>query len=286
LVITNNLARVHRRIRKIYYWQQNSIPYLSGDAFADSADFQAFPPKFRVNQNSKSSLSEAKVIFCPSHFARQFVEENIKQISARVLIFGNSDQEFDELDFRLPSSVKHVFAQNLLTKNSKIISGIPIGLENLRLGNNGRPKLIRTVNSSDTTRVLVGPFSMTHEERKEFQVDGVKVEARIEYLDGRIAPDQYSLLAQQFKFIASPRGNGIDTHRFWETLYRGSIPVVKDSIWRQNFDFLADYIAVTKTWGLKDILDCTGVDTYPTFNPQKIEELWWPYWQSRIRAYL
>lgn len=286
MVITNNLARVHRRIRKIYYWQRNSIPYVSGDAFADSADFQAFPPRFRVNQNSKSSLSKAKVIFCPSHFARQFVEENINQISARVLIFGNSDEEFEEPDFKLPSSVRHIFAQNLLTKNSKIISGIPIGIENLRLGNNGRLNLIRTANSSDTGRVLVGPFSITHEERKEFQVDELMAEARIEYLDGRIAPDHYSLLAQQFKFIASPRGNGVDTHRFWETLYRGSIPIVKDSIWRQNFDFLTDYIAVTKTWNLKDILDAVEADIYPKFNPQKIKELWWPYWQSRISAYL
>ena len=29
------------------------------------------------------------------------------------------------------------------------------------------------------------------------------------------------------KFVLCPRGNGIDTHRLWETLYMGSIPVVK-----------------------------------------------------------
>ena len=29
------------------------------------------------------------------------------------------------------------------------------------------------------------------------------------------------------KFVFCPRGNGIDTHRIWETLYMGSIPVVK-----------------------------------------------------------
>ena len=27
-------------------------------------------------------------------------------------------------------------------------------------------------------------------------------------------------------FIACPEGNGIDTHRFWETLYMGRYPVV------------------------------------------------------------
>lgn len=29
------------------------------------------------------------------------------------------------------------------------------------------------------------------------------------------------------KFVFCPRGNGIDTHRMWETLYMGSIPIVK-----------------------------------------------------------
>ena len=29
------------------------------------------------------------------------------------------------------------------------------------------------------------------------------------------------------KFVFCPRGNGIDTHRIWETLYMGSIPIVK-----------------------------------------------------------
>ena len=27
-------------------------------------------------------------------------------------------------------------------------------------------------------------------------------------------------------FVLCPRGNGIDTHRMWETLYMGSIPIV------------------------------------------------------------
>ena len=28
------------------------------------------------------------------------------------------------------------------------------------------------------------------------------------------------------KFVLCPRGNGIDTHRIWESLYMGSIPIV------------------------------------------------------------
>jgi hypothetical protein len=31
------------------------------------------------------------------------------------------------------------------------------------------------------------------------------------------------------KFAAAPRGNGLDTHRLWESLYLGSYPIVKTS---------------------------------------------------------
>lgn len=32
------------------------------------------------------------------------------------------------------------------------------------------------------------------------------------------------------EFVLCPRGNGVDTHRLWETLYMGSIPIVKNDI--------------------------------------------------------
>jgi hypothetical protein len=48
---------------------------------------------------------------------------------------------------------------------------------------------------------------------------------------------QYLKHLQSFKFIFSPYGNGIDTHRVWETIYAGSIPVVEEHI---NFKFCND----------------------------------------------
>lgn len=281
-----NFAKVGRRVRKAYYWQRNSSPFLSGDAFADAADYQAFPPRFRKNQNSRNTISEAKVMFCPGHLAREFISDNLNQIAARVLIFGNSDEEFSQIDFALPPSVRHIFIQNYLSRNSEMITGIPIGLENLRLGNNGRPNLILNSKPKGSNSILVGPFSMTHAERKEFDINELMAEPRINFLDSRISTKQYSGIAQNFRFIASPRGNGIDTHRFWETLYRGSIPIVKDSIWRQNFKFLEGRIAVTETWAAREILKSVDSVEYQNIDPRTIRELWWPYWRSLINSYL
>ena len=42
--------------------------------------------------------------------------------------------------------------------------------------------------------------------------------------------DQYIENLYKFKFILSPPGNGIDTHRTWEALYAGSTPITKKHI--------------------------------------------------------
>ena len=73
------------------------------------------------------------------------------------------------------------------------------------------------------------------------------------------------------KFIFCPRGNGIDTHRLWESLYMGSIPIVKYENthhlltdlpilfikdWNEiNEDFLNDkYIEIiNKEWNLSKL---------------------------------
>jgi len=39
-------------------------------------------------------------------------------------------------------------------------------------------------------------------------------------------------------FVVCPRGNGLDTHRLWETLYMGSIPIVKRDIGYDDFSDL------------------------------------------------
>jgi len=39
---------------------------------------------------------------------------------------------------------------------------------------------------------------------------------------------EYCESVRNHKFTFCPRGNGIDTHRFWETIYLGSIPIVID----------------------------------------------------------
>lgn len=270
--------------RNAYFRNRNSIPYISGDAFADSADFQAFSPKFRKRENQYSIISDAQVIFCPSHMIEQFIEDFGSTVTARILILGNSDREFYDLNFKFPRSVKHVFAQNIHFPNSSFVTAIPIGIENVRLNMNGHTKLLtRSVQDSDS-KILIGPFGMTHAERIELQVLRNSGNRQFSYIETRLSPSDYSKLAQSHSFIAAPRGNGVDTHRLWETLYRGSIPIVRDSAWLKNFDFIQRFSIKVNSWELEEILTSVENRKVKFFNPSEIPELWWPYWQDLIKS--
>jgi len=48
------------------------------------------------------------------------------------------------------------------------------------------------------------------------------------------------------KFCLCPRGNGIDTHRFWEAQYLNTIPVILRSDWTQAYSNLP--ILLVNSW--------------------------------------
>jgi hypothetical protein len=280
------LLRASRLPKRIYLRNCNSKPYISGDAFADSSDFQAFPPHRRKVDNQYSELKVADVIFCPSHNIEEFIETFGSQIHAKVLILGNSDREFPDFQFQLPKNVKHVFAQNTLFPNSNFVTGIPIGIENLRLGVNGNPRLYKESIQDQNSRVLIGPFGMTHSERNELLPLKTNYTDMIEYCDERLTPRQYSKLAANYSYIAAPRGNGIDTHRLWETLYRGAIPIVRDTVWLRNFGFLDEISISLTSWDYEEIALKVHSRKLDFFDPKKIPQLWWPYWESLIKEKL
>lgn len=85
------------------------------------------------------------------------------------------------------------------------------------------------------------------------------------------------------KFIASPRGNGLDTHRLWESLYVGSYPIVLTSPLDPLYEDLP--VIVIQKWEdvnefflekkLKELENTT-------FNKEK---LYIEYWVKKIFSY-
>jgi hypothetical protein len=93
--------------------------------------------------------------------------------------------------------------------------------------------------------------------------------------------DEYVEQVYNHKYVICPPGNGPDTHRIWEALYLGSIPVVKRGVMTEHFSqfvpmvLVDDWSALTST-----ILE----DSWADLSNRKwgrMEYLTVAYWRKR-----
>ena len=69
---------------------------------------------------------------------------------------------------------------------------------------------------------------------------------------GAVPYDQYIAGMAEHQFCVCPRGNGIDTHRFWEAQYVDCIPILLKQDWTQAYSNLP--VLLLDTWSnLKSI---------------------------------
>lgn len=161
----------------------------------------------------------------------------IKEVQPRVVFAGSSDHDIsaDEYEMMLSFDNTKFFVQNLDFPETQSVRVLPIGVEDPTWVRNGMSWNFRgsLTKARKENRVLVGPFGSTHGDRN-LLIETAKTFVQADVIRERLPNWRYSKLASNYRFIACPRGNGLDTHRFWESLYRGSIPVVLATHWSSN----------------------------------------------------
>jgi hypothetical protein len=261
-----------------------SYPYLSGDLFARNADLHVTDNFFVNDLNLTRKVSEAKVIFVQSHLLQDFFQLFGDKVKAKILFAGNSDFEFRKPLQNVPQSLVGIYLQNSFISDNETIFTLPIGLENLRLGFNGLPKLFKDQIpwAEKTDRFLLGPFGNTHESRISI-INILKNESHVlDYYSGYISPMSLKRISNRYKFVIALRGNGVDTHRVWESLYRGSLPAVmkdawSDSLIKQGFD-----IGQLTRWSTEELI---GLMQMRANSEVRInEKLFWNYWHELIKS--
>ena len=268
--------------KRILRWRRNSSPFISGDAFADLADVVFNPPRFRGKQPSLNDLKRASVIFVASHELHSFLEIYSGMLSAKVIISGNSDFEFHKQDFDMPKSVRLLLLQNSFLSGDSRIRTLPIGIENFRFGVNGHPKVLTQENAKPTRKVLIGPYSKTHISR-QFVISKFEIaEGPWTVLNRRHTPEQLSRISNQHMFTAAVRGNGVDTHRLWETLYRGRYPICTSSRWLESLRILNLPILEVNDWEPEQIMGLVDSHSDLGFQAAKLKSLWMPFWYKLI----
>lgn len=275
------------RLRRWFYRNKNSSPYLSGDAFAALADYAPFGANGGAVPIPEK-LFKANSIFVPSHLLTELVTKFGDQIEAKILITGNSDENFEVMP-ALPKSIELWLGQNLAVEvQEKVkVQSIPIGLENLALGRAGLPKFISSNTSLIEDRVLVPPMASSNQIRQKIiseiqNGNGFEIfDLFTDYLDERA----YFKLANRYKFVLCLEGNGFENHRVWETLYRNSFPVMISTTWSLSLKSLGlpilyiDYPKGCTPGLLKDFAYKNS-----GFQAKFHETLWIDYWKLLVQG--
>jgi len=271
------------KVKRILYRKSINRSFLSGDFFRDLADVSVVERSGSLKFAGSKDLNSAKVIFCESSVLQNFLDRYGTKLNCTVIIAGNSDYDFMSLPEGYPSTLRHLFLQNSSVVNSELVTAIPIGIENMRYAVNGFTRFMKNNVpwNSRNRRLLVGPFGLTNEERLS-AVRKLATSKEFDFLSGRLSPSEYSTVAASYQFVACPRGNGIDTHRFWETLYRGSLPVVIDDAWASNMHSLGVPMIRTNSWAPIDVSLALQNSIIEDFDPNTIPAIWPSYWVQRI----
>ena len=101
---------------------------------------------------------------------------------------------------------------------------------------------------------------------------------------GRVSSSKHRRLLSTYSFVASPPGNGLDTHRTWEAMYLGCVPIVLRSYMTEFYKNLGLPVWVIDTYSDLDGFDERDLAVkYEEFRPLfQNEALWFEYWENQI----
>lgn len=172
---------------------------------------------------------------------------DILNSSSKIIIVGHSDYDFNDqcLSKTDKQNIERIFCVNRSTESSKVIC-LPLGVTNYDESNfifklyGDNSMIEKVVNEKNDKKYLCYMnFNLdTHIDRKRIysifeNQSYVEVGKSENTYEGRL---NFLREISQSKFVICPRGNGVDTHRLWESLYLGSIPIVKyEKTYHDNF---------------------------------------------------
>uniref|UniRef100_A0A6C0H793 Exostosin GT47 domain-containing protein n=1 Tax=viral metagenome TaxID=1070528 RepID=A0A6C0H793_9ZZZZ len=188
----------------------------------------------KLSQKRKTNIVK---LFIYTHILADFIENVLDKLDRTleyVLYLHNSDHPFDFSYERLivKPFIKHVYAQNIdypiREPGANKLTLLPIGIANSMWKHGDLNAMFEVMTSTykakKTKNIYVNINPNTYGYRKDV-LDVIRESGCWELSTNKPYIEYLRELAQH-KFCLCLRGNGLDTHRFWESLYLGVIPVV------------------------------------------------------------
>lgn len=216
-------------INNFFGLRLSSKPFISGDSFRAIADFvwekrSSFYP---------TQVSAGSIIFCEPELIDELQEKVLNHINCPVvLILGNARKNVDKSlveKIRLNAN-SAIFSQNLSEEIPGVIP-LPLGLENRWKSRHGRVLAfisLRRKSRLRVSRILWGFTMGSNIEERSKAARALMGTACSERLI-TLSPSKHRKRLSVSQFIASPSGRAFDTHRTWEAMYLGCVPILTDS---------------------------------------------------------
>jgi len=271
---------------------------ITGEKFCTIAD-HIFSPNIDVgvedynplkNTYNPYNIKDGDIIYSHTMYA-QLLLDAVGGLSKKVILITHNGDINIGNSFSVPDNVFKWFSQNVNVFHEKIES-IPIGLENDRWFKDihKKEKMIAKLQEPRKYKNLVymnhniatnpskrlEPYRILEGKSWVTTDRGTNGQRFDEYLDN----------IYNHKFVVCPEGNGIDTHRIWETLYMDSIPIVGDNITAELLYTYFPCIVTHEGWeGLDDISlnwEFYHLNKIKSTTDVHNEMLTFKYWENRI----
>lgn len=285
------------------------MDWITGEKFRSIADFTYFPNKELpdnyynlVNTLDLSNLKDVNIVYTNTNAASYFLNV-IRHFKQKFILITHScdcrievgeiirpdgsGKEQGSENYTLPDNLIKWYSKNVNVINHRIES-IPIGLENDRWfpGLRKKEKMLAKLSETRKYRNLaylnVNPS--TNPDERAPVISLLKNQSYVTHQQGSNGSnfDSYLDNIYNHKFVVCPEGNGIDTHRTWEALYMGTIPIEKRNL---NNRFYKDLpICFVDNWNeiTKDFLN---IEFERIKSKQwNFKMLTFEYWEQKIKG--
>jgi hypothetical protein len=233
------------------------MDWITGEKFFTITDFVYTPKEVTKddyyvlpNTLDLGKLKDKNIVYTHTMYVKRLFEVISDVKNEFIVISHNCDVNVDA-SFRLPENVVRWHTTNVNVVDERVQS-IPIGLENERwysslhkkemmLKISRKPKHFRNL--------LYINHNVKTNRNKRQPVYSLERNSWVTAERGVNGRDFNNYISNVYnhKYMICPIGNGMDTHRFWECLYMGTVPIVVRDI--NNWFYNDLPILYVNNWG-------------------------------------
>lgn len=188
--------------------------------------------KWKKFEHLNSPFNNRSHVFCYTEvlWDTDLLIEKLKWLkNPFLLVFHNSDVSFEKEHLKLFEylpNLKKIYSKNCIVNHEKV-TPLPIGIANTPFAH-GQLSVINRVRNQDLNKDNLVYFNFSIQTNNEKREECYQKISRkgVEFQPGKNFEDYIQSLST-YKFAICPAGSGLDTYRFWESLYLRVVPICK-----------------------------------------------------------